>query len=210
MLLLQTLREYLSDKYTLVSALTAGEWSLRNIDMMEATRYLNFINLMCYDFAGPWSEVSGHHAQLYTPVTVSFQTSCDSVIKYLLNKQIQPSKIVMGIPVYGRIFKGTDGPGQKASGHDQQIYRGLPCSCSDTAKTFSDSRLGVAVCVCKGHGFTTYDSPATVTMKAQYASANKLRGLFYWTGIYDAPPGPKSLMTAGYSVMMASYGGPEF
>jgi len=65
--LLAAVRLHLPDnRYLLTAALPAGRWVLQNIDLFKAQDYLDFINLMAYDFTGSWSERTGHHAQLFS------------------------------------------------------------------------------------------------------------------------------------------------
>jgi len=53
------------DNYLLTAALPASKAVLQNIDLRRVGDYLDFINLMAYDFFGPWTHKAGHHAQLY-------------------------------------------------------------------------------------------------------------------------------------------------
>jgi chitinase len=88
--------------------LPAGQWALKNIDLEKAQKYLDFINLMTYDFAGPWEPLSGHHAQLFAPRhphNEAARTSCEAVVKYVLSEGVPSKKLLMGIPTYGRSCK---------------------------------------------------------------------------------------------------------
>jgi chitinase len=39
-----------------------GQYSLKNINLSDAAQDLDLLNLMGYDFAGPETEISDHHA----------------------------------------------------------------------------------------------------------------------------------------------------
>ena len=74
---------------------------------------------MCsYDFAGSWDPNAGHQANIYAskndPKTTPF--SAEAAIRYYIEHGIHPSKIVLGVPLYGRAFQNTDGPGCTFSG----------------------------------------------------------------------------------------------
>lgn len=205
--LLNTCRQFFrSPAYLLTSALPTGEWCLRNIDMAAVATTLDWINLMCYDFSGPWTKESGHQAQLYTPLhphNAFAKRSCDAAVKYLFSRGVPANKVVMGIPVYGRSFLGTDGIGQQFTGHAGEAggviqYKDLPCK---GAAEYVDWNVVAAFSIGGDSGFVSYDVPPTVTAKAKFAKQMGLRGLFYWTGSADAPPnnGDRSLVRAGWA-----------
>jgi chitinase len=189
--LLATLRQYLpGPQYTLSSALPAGEWALQHINLAHAAHYLDMINLMAYDYSGPWTSKCGHQAQLFTPQiphSPEAAISCHSAVSYMVRQGVPTSKIVMGVPAYGRSFTGTQGVGDTFSGQAGEEgtfeYRDLP---RPGATEHIDERVGAAYCIGGDGGFVTYDTPQTVRMKANYVRQNALGGLFYWTGTGDA------------------------
>ncbi|KAG9246515.1 chitinase [Calycina marina] len=181
--LLKVLRNYLSkaNGYTLSAALPAGQWVLRNIDLRNADD-LDFLNLMAYDFAGPWSNLSGHHAQLYSAQPQ--EESGNKAVKYVISTGFPAEKIVLGIPAYGRSFLGVTGPGSRPHGHGGNEgafdYKDLPRGNSEHV----DSNLVAAYCTGED-GFISYDNASTVETKAVYCRCMKLGGIFYWTGTGD-------------------------
>ena len=206
--LLSALRTFLSiPKYILTSALPAGVWALRHIDIGLASTYLDSINLMAYDFAGPWTDKSGHHAQLFTPPqphSDAASISCDSAVKYLCSKGVPARMINLGIPVYGRSFLGATNINQNYTGQagDEGTfeYRYLP---RRGASEYVDGVVGAAYCAGGDGGFVTYDNPQTVQMKANYVREHQLGGLFYWHGTADAT-GRRSLVSAGSNALRGS------
>lgn len=189
--LLAVLRQYMpGPQYTLSSALPAGEWALQHINLAHAAFYLDMINLMAYDYSGPWTSKCGHQAQLFTPQiphSPEAAISCHSAVSYMMRMGVPPAKIVLGVPAYGRSFTGTEGVGHPFSGQAGEEgtfeYRELP---RPGATEYVDDRIGAAYCVGGDGGFVTYDNPQTVRMKAGYVRQNGLAGLFYWTGTGDA------------------------
>ncbi|KAF2636337.1 chitinase 1 precursor [Massarina eburnea CBS 473.64] len=189
--LLATLRHHLpAPQYTLTTALPAGQWALQHINLSHASHYLDLINLMSYDFSGPWVKKCGHHAQLFSPKSPhspEAAISCHSAVSYMVRQGVPPHKIVMGVPAYGRSFTGSKGVGHSYSGSAGEEgtfeYRDLP---RPGAKEYIDDQIGAAYCVGGDGGFVTYDTPRTVHMKANYVRQNGLGGLFYWTGTGDA------------------------
>lgn len=191
-----------SPSFILTSALPAGEWALRNINLSQASNHLDFINLMAYDFSGPWTTLCGHQAQLDTPAhpySSDAIISCRSAVTYLRSKGVPSTKILLGIPAYGRSFLGATKVGDPYVGHGGEEgtyeYQILP---RPGAQEWVDQQVGAAFCVGGDGGFVSYDNPQTVQLKAQFAKQQRLGGLFYWTGTADTK-GPRSLVEAGYN-----------
>ena len=203
--LLSSLRETLpAPKFILTSALPAGEWVLKNINLKDATRYLDYINLMTYDFSGPWTSNCGHHAQLYSPKNPyndASRTSCASAVAYVQGQGVATNKILLGIPTYGRSFVGANKVGDTFNGHAGEEgtfeYRDLP---RPKATTKFDDDVGAAYCIGGDGGFVSYDDPKSVSMKAEFAKQHKLGGLFYWTGTGDTNDS-RSLVETGWKIM---------
>ncbi|KAF1812394.1 glycoside hydrolase [Eremomyces bilateralis CBS 781.70] len=203
--LLAALRRYLpAPQFMLTSALPAGQWALQHIDLAQAAQYLDLINVMTYDYSGPWVDRTGHHAQLCSPSRPhndAAKISGQSAVQYLRSRGVPVSKILFGVPTYGRSFLGAKKVGDRYKGcggnegtHD---YRDLPLQGSQES---TDNQTGSAYCVGK-EGFVSYDNPQTVAMKGQFVKQNGLAGLFYWTGTADSRDDKRSLVLGGYLAM---------
>lgn len=179
----------------MASALPAGEWALKHIDLTQAFSLLDFVTLMAYDFTGPWSE-SGHHAALFSEGPQS--PSAHSAVKYLLLKPAIPlEKVLIGIPCYGRAFAidQKDGKGPKGEEHGRAVeYREMP---QHKVQKQIDEQVCAASTISDGE-WITHDNPATVRMKAKYVRESGLGGLIYWEASQDHDDQDKSLVFAGY------------
>ena len=191
----------------LTSALPAGEWALKNIDLAKAWPQLDLINLMAYDFAGPWTDACGHHAQLYTPKDPhndAAKLSCNSAVAYLTSKGVPAGRILLGIPTYGRSFLDATNVGDRFSGSGGEEgtfeYKDLP---RPGSVVHFDEAAGAVYSVGGEGGFVTFDDPRTVHMKAQFARQQGLAGLFFWTGTGDTNDG-RSLVETGHRALHAS------
>lgn len=161
---------------------------------------------MAYDFAGPWTKSSGHHAQLHGPShphNEFAKRSVAGITKYLRERGVQPARVVVGVPAYGRSFTGVRGPGQEFTGHAGTAdgtfeYSELPC---DGATEYVDREAGAAWCLSKTSGWISYDNPETVQMKAEFVQREELGGMFFWTGSFDANDENRSLIVAARNVL---------
>ena len=206
--LLKKLRgELPSPAYLLTSALPAGQWALVHIDLQKASAYLDSINLMTYDFAGPWTLSCGHHAQLHTPKKPhddAARTSGSSAVEYVKSQGVPAQKIVVGIPTYGRSFLGSKKVGDAFNGHAGEEgtfeYRDLP---RPGSRVFYDEQAMAVYCVGVDGGFVSYDDQRTVQVKAKFAGQQGLGGLFYWTGTGDTN-NERSLVKIGWEGLHAS------
>ena len=205
--LLSTLRSALpSPRYLLTSALPAGEWILRNIDISRASYILDFINLMAYDFTGPWSFQPGHHAALYPDANTPGSASADAAIQYLLAQpNMSPRKIVLGVPCYGRAFAHAPNTVTPSSTTDlPRENHGRPIEVRDLplagAGEYVDERTCAAYCLLAGGTgeWVTYDNAATVAAKAGYVRERSLGGLVFWEACQDHEAEERSLVLAGY------------
>ncbi|MGG7177283.1 glycosyl hydrolase family 18 protein [Clostridium paraputrificum] len=95
-------------KYLLTAAVTASGWVLGGMGRGEYVDYLDFINLMSYDYHGAWDGYVAHNSPLYSdnrdPATKPLgydYLSTDWSVRYF-SGICDPSKIVVGVPYYTR------------------------------------------------------------------------------------------------------------
>lgn len=104
--------------FLLTVACPAGPSNCQWLRIADMDQYLDFWNMMAYDFAGSWDQRSGHQANIFPseldPKSTPFST--DAAVRYYVNHNVSKDKIVIGMPLYGRAFQGTAGPGHDFSG----------------------------------------------------------------------------------------------
>jgi chitinase len=102
---------------TLSLAAPAGITNMKNIELNKIHPYVDWINLMTYDFNGDWASTTGHNAPLTAPVYngQSFGDGIDKAlpgptfytdyaVQYYLKQGVPANKLVLGMPLYGRSF----------------------------------------------------------------------------------------------------------
>jgi len=104
--------------FLLTFSCPAGPDKYQRLRVSEMDRYLDSWNLMAYDFAGSWDQSAGHQANIFPSRQVHGSTpfSADTAVRFYNSCKVPGDKIVLGIPLYGRAFQNTDGPGSTFSG----------------------------------------------------------------------------------------------
>lgn len=153
-------------------------------DMAEAQKYLDFINIMAYDFYTGGSKTTGHHANLYPKdeIGLSAQTAVEEYIEF----GVPTEKIVLGVPFYGRMWKGVDSknnglfqPGKYAMGLPyQQIFA---LSKSSTYSKFWDVKAGVPYLFSiQDSTWITFEDPESLVLKMKFVKEKGLAGAMFW------------------------------
>ncbi|GAB1317877.1 Chitinase 4 [Madurella fahalii] len=187
-------------RFELTVACPAGAHNYDKLDIPGMDRYLDFWNLMAYDYAGSWDSTTGHQANLFRcasrPASTPFST--DAAVAHYVSRGVAARKIVVGMPLYGRAFEGTDGPGTPYSGvgegtwengvHD---YKKLPL---DGAYETIDEEAGASYCYHPGRRvMVSYDTVEMARRKADYIKYHGLGGGMWWESSADRE-GPQSLI----------------
>lgn len=117
---LERYSDSLQDKphFLLTIASPAGPSNCHWLKIKKMDRFLDFWNMMAYDFAGSWDQRAGHQANIYSSKSRPNSTpfSIDFAVRYYIDHGVHPNKIVLGMPLYGRAFQNTKGPGDSYSG----------------------------------------------------------------------------------------------
>jgi chitinase len=188
-------------QYLLTTSLPAGDWLLRHIDLGEVFALVDHINLMAYDFFGPWSTTSGHHAALFPPAPDHI--SAHAAVQYIFsnNPDIDKKKLLLGIPCYGRTFPAPDSEGHSfLSGNPAIEDRAIQVHHLPLEGMHEQVNLDTATaqCVAPDGSWISYDNTETVAVKARYVKNMGMGGLAFWEATQDRPEYERSLVAAGY------------
>ncbi|CAE6354217.1 unnamed protein product [Rhizoctonia solani] len=172
-----------SNPYQITAAVPAGKSNYQNLLVSQMDKSLTFWNLMAYDYAGSWSTTSDDQANLYGPT--NSDTDTDSAIKWYTANGATTSKIVMGLPLYGRAFESTNGIRQPFNGIGPGTweagvydYKALPLA---GAAVFEDSSRGASYSYDSSKKeLVSYDTPNIIRQKAAYIKSKGLGGGMFW------------------------------
>ncbi|CAH6718658.1 sporulation-specific chitinase 2 [[Candida] jaroonii] len=169
-------------------AAPAGDDNIKHLRIGDMNQYLDRWNLMCYDFTGSWSQKSGYHSNLYGFNGDNSLNTSEVVHKYI-KQGASTHKIIVGMPLYGRIFPGTKKIGtpfdtSKIQGEGTIDYKQLPLPGSQ--EVFDDKAISV---YCYDNSqLITYDNSTTIRYKAEFIKNNHLGGGMFWDSAGDSRP----------------------
>jgi chitinase len=186
-------------RYLLTIAAPAGAANYGAIDVGAIHPFLDWINVMAYDFHGGWESLgpTNHHAALYPAACESAQGNWgDKAMQAYLGGGVPPAKLLLGVPFYGRGWRGVaavgDGLCQPASGVPRGTYeKGIEDFEVLEAKGRPDfwSAAQGAHWTFDGSEFWSYDDVCSAGWKANYANSRGLRGAMTWELSGDDPAG---------------------
>jgi chitinase len=180
--------------YLLTIASPAGLSKIAAIEVDQIHQYLDFINIMTYDFAGAWSPVTSFNAPLYgtsSPLQPQDDFSQNAhghaAVEAFLEQGTPPDKLVLGAPFYGRGWQGVssdnDGLFQLHEGAadlrasyralvENDLY-GMSRFWHEEAKVpwLYDSEKKIMV---------SYDDPESMRHKGAYVRQRGLGGAMFW------------------------------
>jgi chitinase len=200
-LLLQEFRRQLDverkgnhEHYLLTAATSAGQEGIANIELDRIAPFLDWFNVMTYDYHSG-SQIASLNSPLYAaPGDPTPLLNIDSTIGFYLKAGVEPKKIILGVPFYGRSFGGVP----KTNNGLYQIATTKP------PKEWTDGELDYKLIIRKRlttNGFkrywqsesrvpwlyneatriwVTYDDAESIAAKADYVKEHGLEGIMAW------------------------------
>ncbi|MEV4314104.1 glycoside hydrolase family 18 protein [Actinocrispum sp. NPDC049592] len=170
------------------AAITADNTPGGRIDATDyagASRYVDWYNVMTYDYFGTWSAQgpTAPHSPLRSYAGIPAQVYADASIQKLRQIGVPNQKLLLGLGFYGRGWDGVTQkqPGGTATGPapgtyepGSEDYKVLKTKCPANGKI-----AGTAYAHC-GTQWWSYDTPETAASKAGYAKSQGLGGVFAW------------------------------
>lgn len=172
--LAQLLRKRLPTQL-LTAAVPGSDWYGKHYDSAALLPLLDWVNIMAYDFSGPWTAEAGHNAPL------SF---CKSALRYWTEQKRWPQqKLLLGLAAYGRGFRASRF-GEKTTGksaHEEVPFNEIARLEAAGWKRLRDSVEAVPYLVApQGNELISFDDAESITKKVALAKASGVRGCFFW------------------------------
>jgi len=201
--LMAALRSRFGSSFLVTSAVPGGYDKINAADYGGAAQYVNWYNVMTYDFFGAFDAdgPTAPHSALYSYSGIPIpEFYSDYAIQLYKSKGVAASKLLLGVGFYGRGWTGVtqSAPGGSATGpaqgtYEQGIddYKVLKTTCPATGTVG-----GTAYAYCSPNWWS-YDTPSTLAGKMSYVKSQGLKGVFAWELSGDTSNG--ELITALYN-----------
>jgi chitinase len=190
----------------------------KTLKLAAMDRYLDFWNMMyvitkyytklllhmcrAYDYSGPQDSVAGHSSNLKRSTSDAKSTPFDTeqAVADYIAAGIPASKIVVGMPLYGRAFANTDGPGKPFTGVGNGTwelgvydYKDLPLS-GAVVNIDNATVAAWSYDPAKRH-MVSFDTTYITRLKATFVKHHKLGGAMWWESSGDKKGANDSLIS---------------
>ncbi|KAK0097936.1 hypothetical protein PV326_012615 [Microctonus aethiopoides] len=184
-------------------AIPAGiEYLEKGYDLPRLNEYLDFFNLLSYDYHSAFEPAVNHHSPLYgleedNEYNYDSELTIDYTISYLLSHEVTPNKLILGIPTYGRSYTlfndeateigaPADGPGEEGDATREKGYLAYYEICENIAKSdewevVQPNPKAMGPYAVRGNQWVGYDDEEIVRVKAQYVNEKGLGGIMFWS-----------------------------
>jgi len=227
LLLVQRFRQALTEltektnaNYLLTIAAPAGEDKFKYLDLKRMSDYLDWFNIMTYDYNGCWSNYTSHMTNLYynpaDPQAIDRGYNGNASVQAFLAAGVPASKINLGVAFYGRGFGQVKGSGSdwmfkpfadcpQGTWDDWQSgktgvfdYKDIANKAGAGWESYWDD-VAKAPYIHSGDIVIGYDNAKSIQIKSDYLKANRLGGLFSWSFDGDRQGELLNAMYAGLS-----------
>ncbi|XP_069702870.1 probable chitinase 2 [Periplaneta americana] len=198
--MLKELREEF-DKYNLLLTVPLGvlpDVIARSYDVPAISKYLDYMFAMCYAYYTHWGPETGPNAPLYA-LRTGDPLNVEASIKSLIKMGAPPNKLVLGMPLYGRVYQLRDQlspPGFRAPSIgaprngpyvQEPGFWGYNEICLELGspianwRKFWDIKTHTPYAISQDNIFLSYDNETSLTDKVELAVQNKLAGVMVWS-----------------------------
>ncbi|CAH0716961.1 unnamed protein product, partial [Brenthis ino] len=134
--------------FILMGSLKSGPEEMASIyDLVYVNFYFDFMNIIAYDYHGPWNGVVGPNAPLHGN-SDNDVLSVEYSVKHLLANGLTPSKIILDICTHGRTFIFKN-PGVKSVvfGETETKFSGFASEFSGAKGFIGYNEVRIAFCI---------------------------------------------------------------
>lgn len=174
--------------YTLSIAVADSQF-VDGIDIAAVEPYVDWFNLMTYDFNNSLTATTGHHTGLHaSAVAVPGARTTDHAVAQFLAAGVPARKLLVGVAFYGLQFDDVraahDGLyqpyGKFATAHPWPDLQQKFIDRNGYLRHWDVDAQAPYLWNAATRSFISYDDPQSIAAKAAYVKAHHLGGIMYW------------------------------
>jgi chitinase len=173
--------------YELTTAVGTSYSYIADTEMDQAAKYLDYVNLMAYDFYTS-GDSAGHHSNLYPPEDYEKDASAHKAFQLFLEAGVPAEKLVMGVPFYGRswIMKSAEKHGinmpveGRARGGGYTYIKDSLVNQNGLVRYWDENAKAPYLFNSETNQLVTYDDEESVRLKCEYVIDNHMAGMMFW------------------------------
>ncbi|MDF2158326.1 glycoside hydrolase family 18 protein [Algoriphagus sp. CAU 1675] len=153
-------------------------------DMAEAQKYLDFVNIMAYDFYTAGDLVTGHHANLFPNGAKG--RSAQTTVEEHMEFGVPAEKLVLGVPFYGRMWEKVT-PVENGLFQTGNFKRGIPFTEIDEllgnpsfTRFWDEKAAAPYLYSAQDSVWITFEDQESMKAKMDFIKANGLAGAMFW------------------------------
>jgi chitinase len=182
-----------ANHYTLSIAAADGPFA-DGIDIAAVAPYLDWFNLMTYDFVNSLTPTTGHHSGLHASrLTPAAARTADRGVRQFLAAGVPPGKLVIGAAFYGREFADVQADhhglyqryGSYRGEHPWPELKANYINSSGFVRYWDAAAQAPWLWNARMRRFISYDDPQSIAAKAAYVKSRHLGGIMYWEQSLD-------------------------
>jgi chitinase len=174
-------------KYELTTALPCFPRIMEVTDMGKAAAYLDYVNLMAYDFYVS-GDTAGHHSNLYPSESYEKEDSGDKAYALYTQVGVPSEKLVLGIPFYGRswFMKSVDNKGinrqvdSVARGGGYTFIKDSLMTRTGFTRLWDAKAKAPYLWDEETKQLVSFDDEESVKIKCEYVKAKNMAGIMFW------------------------------
>ena len=197
-LMLKAVREQLNllaeknknDKHYLLAIATGADQTyVKNTELGKIHKYIDFLNIMTYDFYNGLHKTNGHHSNYKPSAQPDFDmNSVVNAVNMHIKAGFPADKINLGIPFYGRIWKGVKTDNKQILFNNAETV-GMGIDYKDFYQNINDNGFkrywdDVAKAPYLWNSaektFISYEDEKSIKYKIDYMKNRGLAGVMFW------------------------------
>jgi chitinase len=193
---MDALEEETGREYLLTLAAPAKPATYAHYELDALSQYLDWFNVMTYDYHGSWDDTTNFSAPLNESSgdPSEGRLSVDTTVQGYLEAGVPPEKIMLGVPFYGRGWAGVPdvdhglyqptthlprGTWEKGIFDYKDLAKNYVAQNDYTRHWHEEAQAPWLYNPSEGI-FITFDDPESVALKADYVISHGLGGIMFW------------------------------